>query len=210
MIEIATVFLGIVLAQMAPGPNMMAVASASLGTGRASGVATAAGIATGVFCWSLLFALGIGAMLKAFPQSLVAMRFIGGGYLLYLGLRALRTAAGPIEAGSVASGPALAPGAAWRRGLLVVMTNPKAALMWIAVTMYLASSGLSHGEFLAIGAGAALTAMTIYGGYAVLFSTGAAVRTYRRFFRAIEAAFGLVFGAVGARLVFDGIRTFRA
>lgn len=209
MIEIVTVFIGIVLMQISPGPNMMAVAAAALGSGRRSGVATAAGIATGVLVWSILFALGIGAFLDAFPQSIAAIRFLGGGYLLYLGIRALRTAFVPSAGGLVAGKAALRQTAAYRRGLLVVMTNPKAALMWVAISMFLASFGLPSLQFLAIGAGAALSAMIVYGAYALLFSTGIAVRTYGRFFRIAEGLFGAAFGAIGGRLILDGVKELR-
>ena len=90
------------------------------------------------------------------------------------------------------------------------MTNPKAALMWVAVSMFLASAGLSGPLFLLIGLGAALSAMLIYGGYALVFSTGIAVRTYGRFFRLIEASFGAVFGFVGTKLVMVGLRDLRS
>jgi threonine/homoserine/homoserine lactone efflux protein len=209
VIEIATVFLGVCLAQASPGPNMMAVAAAALGTDRRSGVATAMGIALGVFCWALLFSLGIGTLLIAFPETLTAMKFLGGAYLLYLGLRSLRTAARPAAGAGPARPEPIAPAAALRRGLLVVMTNPKAALMWVAITMFLTSAHLTTVDFLLIGAGASASAMAIYGTYAVLFSSGVAVRAYTRFFRIIEASFGALFGVIGAKLVVDGIRSVR-
>ena len=53
---------------------------------------TAVGIAFGVLVWATLFAFGIGAVLQAYPETLTAMRLIGGGYLLYLGIRSLRAA----------------------------------------------------------------------------------------------------------------------
>lgn len=188
---------------------MMAVAAASLGGGRRSGTATAAGVAVGVFVWAILFAFGVGALLQAFPETLTAMRLLGGGYLLYLGIRAMHSArSGAARPGRIA-GEATGAATAWLRGLLVVLTNPKAALMWVAVAMYLASHGLSPLEFLLVGAGASASAMAIYGGYALLFSTGVAVRVYQRFFRLIEAAFGAVFGALGAKLIADGIRELR-
>ena len=81
MFEVAGVFAGIVLAQISPGPNLMAVSSIALGGGRMPGAIAAVGVATGVFIWSILFAFGIGALLKAFPQAITAMRLLGGGYL---------------------------------------------------------------------------------------------------------------------------------
>lgn len=210
LIDIATVFLGILLAQVAPGPNLMAVSAAALGSGRAAGLAVAAGVASGVVIWAVLFAFGIGALLQAFPETLTLMRFLGGGYLIYMGTRALWAAYTHGARAPAAARAILSPPSAYRRGLLVVMTNPKAALMWVAVSMFLASSGLSGPLFLLIGLGAAVSAMLIYGAYALVFSTGLAIRTYGRFFRVIEASFGAVFGFVGAKLVMDGLRDLRS
>lgn len=209
MLEIAGVLLGIFLAQVSPGPNLMAVSSASLGGGRMVGFATTGGVATGVFIWSILFALGIGAFLKAFPEAITAMRLLGGGYLIYLALKAVRAALMPSGNSTAPQYPEMLPGAAYRRGLFVVMTNPKAALMWVAVSMYLASAGLSTWQFLAVGAGAAISALIVYGTYALIFSTGTVTRIYTRFFRVIEGCFGAAFGTIGAKLFADGIKEIR-
>jgi threonine/homoserine/homoserine lactone efflux protein len=210
MLEIAGILVGIFLAQVSPGPNMMAVSSVSLGSGRWRGVSTAAGIATGVFVWALLSTLGIGAVLNAFPQTITAMRLLGGGYLLYLGFKALRAAFAPSSGSPVHGQMETSIAAAYRRGLLVALTNPKAALMWSAVSMYLASSGFSPLEFAIIDVGASTSALLVYGGYALIFSTGIIMRAYARFFRGIEGAFGAIFGLVGAKLFLDGMRELRA
>jgi len=211
MLELATAFLGVFLAQASPGPNMMAVASASLGSGRYAGVMTAVGIASGAFVWAVLLATGVGAVLQAFPETLTAMRLIGGGYLLYLGGKAILSSIKGKSGNAQADQELRLSGrTAALRGFLVVLTNAKAAMMWIALAMFLASSGYSNLEFLAVGAGAALSALSIYTVYALLFSTGVAVRAYRRFFRSVDALFGVMFGAVGGRLVIDGIREIRS
>jgi threonine/homoserine/homoserine lactone efflux protein len=210
MIGIAGVLLGVFLTQVSPGPNMMAVASASFGSGRGVGLATAAGVATGVFVWAILFAFGIGAVLQTVPQAITAMKFIGGAYLAFLGIKALRSAFRPRGNVQAARGLTISASAAFRLGLLVVMTNPKAALMWVAISMFLASSGLSVLHFLLMGLGASASAMLVYGTYAVLFSTGTVVRAYQRFFRVIEGAFGVVFGAVGGQLIMSGIREMKS
>lgn len=215
MMELGTVMVGIALAQISPGPNMMAVSSVALSGGRRPGLLTAGGIATGVFIWSVLFAFGIGAVIDTIPQTLTAMKLLGGGYFLYLALKSLRSCLkrGPAQndpdRNSVQATPRLGF-AAYRTGLLVVLTNPKAALMWVAVSMFLASVHGAHPALVAIGLLAAISAMTIYGIYAVLFSTGIAVRTYRRFFQTIEAVFGAVFGIIGGRLLADGLRELRS
>lgn len=208
--EIATLFAGIFLAQVSPGPNMMAIASISFGSGRSSAMATALGIATGVFLWCILFSFGIGGLLKACPELLVAMQLLGGGYLFWLGLRSAKSLVVRGAEANGIKGVTMPVGAAYRRGLLVVLTNPKAALMWAAISMFLASSHLSMAYFLAIGVVASLSAAMIYGSYALLFSTGLAVRGYRRFFKVIDGLFGLLFGALGAKLLWGGIRQIAA
>ena len=53
-----------IAAQLAPGPNFLAVAAAALGQGRMAGMCVAAGVACGVFFWVLLVAFGLGSLLE--------------------------------------------------------------------------------------------------------------------------------------------------
>ncbi|UXN72252.1 LysE family transporter [Devosia sp. A8/3-2] len=145
-----------------------------------------AGIATGCSARALLTALGLGALFAAYPMLLTVLKFAGGFYLLYLGIRALwsmRKGRGLVIAAGTGR---LSDLAAWRRGFVVVMTNPKAALMWSAIATFLLGAGLSRWEVLAFGPIVAITALTIYGTYALLFSTGMATSVYDRFARIIR------------------------
>jgi threonine/homoserine/homoserine lactone efflux protein len=133
------------------------------------------------------------------------MKLLGGGYLCFLAMRALVAAWRGVEASIQASTADWSPLAAWRRGLLVNLTNPKSALAWCAITTFLFGSGLSAPEVLGFAPLGFLSAMTVYGIYGALFSSGVAKRAYARFGRACEALFGLAFGVLGGKLVADGI-----
>ena len=115
LIEIATVFLGILLAQVASGQNLMAVSAAALGSGRSAGLAVAAGVASRVVIWAVLCTFGICALLQAFPETLTPMRFLGGGYLIYMGARAPWAALINGNGGPAATRSTLAPPAACRQ-----------------------------------------------------------------------------------------------
>ena len=210
MLEFLPLIFGVFLAQISPGPNLMAVSSISLGSGRRAGVMTAAGVASGVFVWAVLFTLGIGAVFNAFPEAITAMKLLGGSYLLFLGLKALWAACRGGKSGNGRAGMQTTALRAYTTGILVVLTNPKAALMWIAVSIFLAAANLTNTQFLIVGFCVSLSAMAIYGTYALLFSTGFATRAYGRLSHAIEATFGLVFGALGARLIADGLKELRS
>lgn len=211
MIEAYLVTLaGVALAQVSPGPNMLAVAGAALGSGRAAALWTVSGVATAMLVWAALVAFGLGAVIALYPALLSVMKLLGGAYLLWLALKGFRAAwAG--GAPSVRADIALrSPFASWRRGLLVVLTNPKALLMWSAVGTFLFGSGPSSAEVLGFGPLGALSAALIYGGYGLAFSTGIAARLYARATRVVEAGMGVAFGALGGRLVWDGVRELRA
>ncbi|MEO9297665.1 LysE family translocator [Devosia alba] len=202
-------WIGVALAQASPGPNMMAVAAVALGQGRKAALLVVTGIGTGTLVWAAAVSFGLGALFAAFPLLLTALKFAGGLYLVFIAGKSLRTI---FSGGATAVTGTTAPLndlAAWRRGFFVVMTNPKAVLMWSALATFLFGAGLSKIQVLAFGPLVALSAMIIYGAYGLLFSTGMAMRTYSRFWRGIEAAFGLAFGALGATLLVWGIRDLR-
>jgi threonine/homoserine/homoserine lactone efflux protein len=188
---------------------MVAVASAALGQGRRAGLFTVLGVATGMLGWAVAVAFGLAAVLDFYPSLLSLMKVLGGGYLVFLALKALRAA---VAGGEMIVRPVLqrqSGFSAWRRGVLVILTNPKAALMWIAVATFLFGSGLSAPAVVAFGPVAFVSGSLIYGGYALLFSTGLAMRTYGRFARIFESLFAAAFGALGGRLLVDGFREFR-
>ena len=60
MVELfAVTLMATIAAQLAPGPNFLAVAATALGQGRMAGMAVAAGVASGVFFWVILVAFGL-------------------------------------------------------------------------------------------------------------------------------------------------------
>ena len=202
--------LGIIPAQLSPGPNLVAVAGAALAEGRRAGVVTALGIACGIFIWALAVALGLGGIFTAYPVSFLILKLVGGAYLLWLGIKALRAALRPGSAPRFAAGATREPDhARFRRGLFVVLTNPKAALMWGAVATFLFGAGLTTLQVASFAPIGAATGFAIYGGYAWLFSTCGAGALYRRFARVVKAAFGLAFGAFGLMLLASGLRSLR-
>lgn len=206
----ALTWLGVLAAQMSPGPNLAAVASVGLAQGRRPALFVVTGISCGMLGWSIATALGLGFLIEAFPLSLLLLKFLGGSYLLFLGLKAARaTVKGGANTTFAPDARPLTYGLAWRRGVLVLLTNPKAALMWAAVASFLFGQGLSAWHVLAFGPMGALSGLVIYGAYAWLFSTGAAMRGYSRFSRWFESVFAATFGAMGASLIWSGIRESR-
>ena len=179
---------GLVVMQLSPGPNMVAVATAALGGGRHTALAVTAGIASGAMVWVVVMSAGLGAVLLQYPSFLVAMKLAGGSYLLWLGLKALWRACRSDQSFEqpVSSGLEKSLLTHYGTGLLVVLTNPKAALGWAAIAAYLFGSGLGAWQVFAFAPLAALSAAVVYGGYALLFSNQRVGVLYRRFWRTMD------------------------
>lgn len=70
-----------------PGQDLLLVMSRAVSQGSRAGVITAAGVSVGLLGHSMLAALGLGALLLASKSLFAVLKFIGAGYLFYLGFR---------------------------------------------------------------------------------------------------------------------------
>ena len=138
---IALAYGAFLLSILSPGPNILAILGTSMAVGRRSGVALAMGVASGSFTWAALTALGLSAVLAAYASALLLIKILGGLFLLWLAYKAFRSAASPHDVDARRpDGPPQSELRYFTRGYLVQMTNPKAALAWIAII----SLGLSE------------------------------------------------------------------
>lgn len=202
--------IGVISAQASPGPNLIAVASAALGQGRTAALYVTLGVSTGMLIWAVAIAYGLGTLFIVYPVLLLLLKFVGGSYLLWLSWRALRSALTGQTSTINADSTTNSAFKNWKRGILVVLTNPKAALMWSAVGAVLFGANLDTWQVVLFGPVGATTGFIVYGSYAILFSTAFSFRFYKRFTRWIDSVFAASFGALGGKLIVDGIKELRS
>ena len=112
-----------------PGPDMLYVVARSVGEGRAAGIVSSLGIAAGCLVHTVAVALGLAGLLRAVPVAFEIVKWTGAAYLVWLGVRALRTRA---LAAADANLPPAPMGAVFRQGMLTNVLNPKVALFFLA------------------------------------------------------------------------------
>jgi len=190
------------LAIMSPGPNILAVIGTSMSVNRQSGIALAFGVAGGSFCWAVITVLGLSALLAAYASALIVIKVFGGLYLLWLAYKSFRSAASAhdIEA-TMLDGGKRNPLGYLTRGFIIQMTNPKAALAWIAIISLGLQEGAPYWVGLAIVVGTAILSVIIHCIYAIAFSTPAMVRIYSKARRWIQGALGAFFAFAGIKLL---------
>jgi threonine/homoserine/homoserine lactone efflux protein len=115
-----------------PGPSVMFTISRALIIGRRGALLTVAGNAAGAYLQVVAVAFGIGALVERSLVAYTAIKLIGAGYLIYLGIQAIRHRRSLSEA----MGAQLAPTRSRRRvmpdGFLVGITNPKTVVFFVA------------------------------------------------------------------------------
>jgi homoserine/homoserine lactone efflux protein len=117
-------------ATFSPGPGVMLAISTALESGVRRTLYSSAGNAMGVFIVASIAVSGVGLLVRQSPLAFTAVKLAGAMYLVYLGMRQWLAAKAPVTAGAqVADGD----GAAFRRGLLVALSNPKGILFFTAV-----------------------------------------------------------------------------
>ena len=75
-----------------PGPTVLLVLSYALSKGRSVAIASAAGVAVGDFIAMTASLLGLGALVLAYATAFMVLKWIGAVYLVWLGIKMIRSA----------------------------------------------------------------------------------------------------------------------
>lgn len=119
------------LTSVVPGPSMLFVMGQAMWRGTRSGIAALAGVQLGYIFWWVLAALGLGTLAATFPLAFRALAIGGALYLGWLGAQALSHAGNVADhSGEPARKPSLH---AFRDGVFVAMSNPKALVYIVAL-----------------------------------------------------------------------------
>jgi len=117
-----------------PGPGMLYTVAQTLARGRRAGLMAVAGLSLGGMVHVVAATLGLSAIFKLVPEAYLALKIIGAGYLIWLGISMIR-------GGGAA--PGVPPPRTARRAFLESVTvevlNPKTALFFVALLPQFAS-----------------------------------------------------------------------
>jgi len=183
-----------------PGPGVLFVVGRALAHGRRTALATACGHAAGNFVVAAFVAVGLGTLLERSAAMFVVVKVLGAGYLVWLGVRAIR------HRKSLASAFAAAgePRAGWRAvrdGVVVGITNPKSYILFGAILPQFTNRSLGHvpAQMLLLAFVSVLLGAVSDCGY------GFAASAVRSWFARSPRRFELVGGAGGLAMIGVGV-----
>jgi len=114
-----------------PGPAMVLVLQRSARHGFRAAVPTVMGVEAGLWLWALAAGVGLAAVVAASPVAFAVLKVAGAAFLVFLGVRSLRSGWRLRHRRDDEPLPDAAPErsgrGAFAEGLLVQLANPKAA-----------------------------------------------------------------------------------
>lgn len=112
---------------VSPGPAVLYIVSQGVSRGRRAGAVSALGIAVGGLFHVTAAVLGISALVAASAEAFQAIKWAGAAYLIYLGVRAWRTAGHEVHRLDEPSSRRV-----FADAVIVNALNPKAAVFFLA------------------------------------------------------------------------------
>lgn len=113
---------------LVPGPAVLYITARSANQGRMAGLVSVLAIETANFIQAVAAGLGLSAILLSSPLAFDAVKYLGAGYLIYLGI--LKWAKSENGAGEGLDVESLSR--IYWQGLAINLLNPKTALFFLA------------------------------------------------------------------------------
>ncbi len=205
--SVVAISAAIAVGAISPGPSFIVVARNAMSLSRPHGFATACGMGLGAGTFALLALLGLHAIFTAFPLAFLALKVLGGLYLLYLASLIIRHAASPLQmqnTGSAAT-PSISKWQAFRQGLWTQLSNPKTAIVFASIFSALLPAQIPLWFYAVL----PLCALMIDGSWYVLvayiLSAEAPRNAYLKYKTLIDRIAGTVMALLGFRLVLSAV-----
>lgn len=118
---------------LAPGPSVMFTIARAVAWGRGTAILTVLGNSMGMLILSLVIAVGLGPLLQRSELLLIFVQVLGGLYLIYLGIDALKHRR--LHAADMVAINELKPAKPQvvKQGFMVGVLNPKALVFFSAI-----------------------------------------------------------------------------
>lgn len=182
--------LGVWLAAIvSPGPDLVQIIRVGA-KNRRDGVLCALGIMAGNTVWIVASLAGLSALIQAFPEILSVLQVVGGAYLMWMGIGALRAGGTKIPEAQATSRPFLT-------GLATNLSNPKAILFFGAIFAQFAHVGWWAVPMMVV------TGVIWFAGFALAVRAMAA--KIERYSRWIDAVTGGIFILLALWMLWEGL-----
>lgn len=203
-ISLSAIAVTLAAGTLSPGPCFVYVSRNAVSLSRAHGVATALGMGSGVYLYSMVALLGLHAVLTAVPVVFWLLRIIGGSYLIYLAWRILRSARKPFVPSMDGEAARMSLWKAYLFGLFTQLSNPKTAIVFAGVFSALLPQHIPPSFYVIIPVLGFSIDVAWYSFVTYVLSSEIPRKAFLRFKPAFDSAAGSIMAVLGLKLIFRG------
>ena len=189
------------LGAMSPGPSLAVVMNNTLSGGHAAGYVSALAHGLGVALYGLLTVAGLAVLIARSPTLFIVLQVAGAGYLIYLGIKSLRSSGSDLNA-TLNSGNA--EGAALS-GFLVAFLNPKLAIFMLALFSQFLNPDAPASEKAIMVATVGVTDASWYALIVALISRKRFLQKLQRSAAIIDRVFGIILILLAASVLLRAV-----
>jgi threonine/homoserine/homoserine lactone efflux protein len=192
------------LLTISPGPDLAFILGQTITSGRKSGFAAMLGIWGGTLGHIVMAVIGLSALIAASSLAFTAIKWVGVGYFIWLGLNALRAVESLFSPDIQEEQKTV--GRIFWRGAFTTLLNPKVAIFFLAFLP----------QFVVLGAGPTWAQLLLHGLLLIFVSAlieplvvlsgdriAAKLRDNKRVGLWLDRSLGAIFIALGVRLAFE-------
>lgn len=206
-LSLASVLGALLIGAISPGPSFVLVARTSIAVSRADGLYMAIGMGVGGVIFAVLVLAGLQAVLASVPWLYMALKMVGGLYLLLLAVQIWRGAKHPVVMPGVLR--ADLPKSAMKSFLMALVTqvsNPKAVVIYGSIFAALLPRDMPLLAILVLPLLVFLVEAGWYAIVAITLSSKSSTVVYLNSKATIDRAASIVMGALGLKLLSESRR----
>ncbi|MFP1806984.1 homoserine/homoserine lactone efflux protein [Lonsdalea quercina] len=183
---------------LSPGSGAINTMSTGISHGYRGAVASIAGLQVGLACHIVLVGIGLGALLSQSVMAFEVLKWVGAGYLIWLGIQQWRSAGG-LDLNTLAN--TMPRRRLFKRAVLVNLTNPKSIVFLAALfPQFVIPHQPQAMQYLVLGVTTIAVDIVVMIGYATLATRIAKWLKGPRQVNRLNRIFGSLFIMVGALL----------
>jgi threonine/homoserine/homoserine lactone efflux protein len=191
-----------VLVIIIPGPDTAVVTKHAIVDGRRGAMLASIGVVLGLTTWTVAAAFGIAALIRASAPAFDALKLVGAGYLIWIGLQLLR-ARPHVVAGD--ERPRASRGVrSLRQGLLSDLGNPKIAIFFTSfLPQFVHGSGSAFAPLLLLGGIFVALTLVWLAVYSLVVGQASGLMRRPRVRAILDRFTGVILVGFGIRLAFE-------
>lgn len=204
--EFLTVAIVYFLAVMSPGPDFAMISRNSLVHSRKTGIYSAVGLALGTLFHVSYTLAGIGFIISRSIILFSVIKFIGAGYLIFIGYKSLKSKPYKLRKEKLSEQNDINNFAAIKMGFLTHVLNPKAALFFLSIFTQIISPKTPLFVQIFYGLEMSVIIFVWFSFVAIILSHGAVQNKFSSIHYHIERFFGVILIALGIKVALSSSR----